>query len=437
THRDAEAVLLRQCQAESFPEEVAALQAQKSITVHSQLANIAPEWDLLIKVIRVGGRLRRLANSDPDQIHPIVLDPKNAITKLLIKEFDERLLHPGAERVYAEMRRQYWILKGRQAIKHHQHSCLSCQKWRAQPKVPQMADLPPERLRLLCPPFYSTGKRWGLILKCFITRAVHIELLNSMDVDAFLLALRRFIARRGRPHEIRSDCGTNFRRAERELREAFLNMESGLQTRLADYQIKFKFNPPSAPHFGGIWEREVRSIKNALQVAIGNQAVTEDLLSTVLEEVEGIVNAKPLGYVSTDIADIDPITPNLLLMGQRDTSLPQVTYAPGEMGRRRWRHCQSIIDQFWTNFTRNYLPTLQTRQKWQRTSDNLEVDSVVLVVDPQLPRAQWPIGKVCKTLPGSDGRVRTVEVVIEGRTYLRPVTRLIQLPVLEGDPEDI
>ncbi|KAI7790024.1 hypothetical protein IRJ41_019694, partial [Triplophysa rosa] len=383
THRDAEAVLLRQCQAESFPEEVAAFQAQKSVPVHSRLANLAPEWDLLIKVIRVGRCLRRLANSNPDQIHPIVLDPKNAITKLLIKEFDERLLHPGAERVYAEMR--YWILRGRQAIKHRQQSCLSCQKWRAQPKVPQMADLPPERLRLLCPPFYSTGgdrTRNAGVLKCLTTRVVHIELLNSMDVDAFLLALRRFIARRGRPHEIRSDCGTNFRGAERELREVFLNMESGLQTRLADYQIKFKFNPPSAPHFGGLWEREVRSIKNALQVAI-----TEDLLSTVLVEVEGILNAKPLGYVSTDIADIDPITPNLLLMGQRDSSLPQVAYAPGEMGRRRWRHCQSIIDQFWTHFTRNYLPTLQTRQKWQRTSDNLEVDSVVLVVDPQLPRA--------------------------------------------------
>lgn len=155
-----------------------------------------------------------------------------------------------------------------------------------------MADLPPERLRLLCPPFYSMGvdcfgpylvkigrrndKRWGLIFKCLTTRAVNIELLNSMDVDAFLLALRRFIARRGQPREIHSDCGTNFRGAERELREAFFSMESELQIRLADHQIDFKFNPPSTPHFGGIWECEVRSIKNALQVAVGNQAVTED-----------------------------------------------------------------------------------------------------------------------------------------------------------------
>ncbi len=218
--------------------------------------------------MRVGGRLRRLESPNVEQIHPIVLDSRHPATKLLIRDFDERLLHPGTERVYAELRRQYWILRGRQAVKHHQLNCSSCQRWRAQPKVPQMADLPPERLRLLCPPFYSTGvdcfgpyhvkigrrveKRWGVIFKCLTTRAVHIELLNSLDVDAFLLALRRFIARRGRPKEIRSDCGTNFRGADRELREAFAAMESQLKEQLADYQILFKFNPPNAPHFGGV-----------------------------------------------------------------------------------------------------------------------------------------------------------------------------------------
>ncbi len=147
-----------------------------------------------------------------------------------------------------------------------------------------MADLPPERLRLLCPPFHSMGvdcfgpylvkigrrneKLWGLIFKCLTTRAVHIELLNSMDVEAFLLAVRRFIARRGKPYEIRSDCGTNFRGADRQLREAFSIMEPELKVQLSDYQISFKFNPPSAPHFGGIWEREVHSIKNALRVVM-------------------------------------------------------------------------------------------------------------------------------------------------------------------------
>lgn len=182
---------------------------------------------------------------------------------------DEHLLHPGTERVYAELRRQYWIIRGRQAIRHHQLNCSTCQRWRAQSKVLQMADLPPEHLRLLCPSFYSTG------VDC------------SMDVDAFLLTLRLFIARWGCPKEVLSDCGTNFHGAERELR--FATMEPQLKEQLAAYQIDFKFNPPNAPHFGGVWEREVQSVKSGLQVAVGSQSVSEDVLYTVLVEVEGIL----------------------------------------------------------------------------------------------------------------------------------------------------
>ncbi|KAK9539574.1 hypothetical protein VZT92_004673 [Zoarces viviparus] len=124
------------------------------------------------------------------------------------------------------------------------------------------------------------------------------------------------------------------------------------------------------------------------------EPVSEDVLYTTLVEVEGILNSKLLGYVSADVADPDPITPNILLMGRWDASLPQVVYAPTGMGRRRWRHCQMLVDQFWIQFTRNYLPTLQTRQKWQKAADNIAVDSVVLILDPLLPRAQWPIGKL-------------------------------------------
>lgn len=128
-----------------------------------------------------------------------------------------------------------------------------------------MSDLPPQQL--LCSPFYSTGvdcfgpylvkmgtmKMYGEALGCLTTRAVHIELLNSMDVDAFLLALRRFIARQDRLKEVISDCGTNFHGAERELRETFAAMEPQLKEQLTEYQIDFKYNPLNAPHFGGAW----------------------------------------------------------------------------------------------------------------------------------------------------------------------------------------
>ena len=168
-----------------------------------------------------------------------------------------------------------------------------------------------------------------------------------MDSDSFLLALRRFIARRGKPFEILCDQGTNFRGGDRELKESFAQLEPSLRDQLAGQSISFRYNPPHAPHFGGAWEREIKSVKASLQVVLRDQIVPEDVLTTVLVEVEGILNAKPLGYVSSDVADPDPITPNLLLMGRRDASLPQALYGPEALlGRRLYRHSQVIADHF-------------------------------------------------------------------------------------------
>lgn len=124
-----------------------------------------------------------------------------------------------------------------------------------------------------------------------------------MDADTFLMPFRRFISRRGKPFELLSDCGTNFKAGEVELQNAFRAMAPDAQRQLAHSQVNFQFNPPSASHFGGSWEREIKSIKMALSAAVGTQPTSEAVLHTVLVEVEGILNSKPLGYVSSDLAD--------------------------------------------------------------------------------------------------------------------------------------
>ncbi|XP_077374847.1 uncharacterized protein LOC144017311 [Festucalex cinctus] len=242
------------------------------------------------------------------------------------------------------------------------------------------------------------------------------------------MALRRFIARRGTPAELRSDQGTNFKGGERELQEAFANMTPTLQQQLASQKIKFNFNPPAAPHFGGVWEREICSVKTALYTCVGAQPVHEDVLLTVLLEVESILNSKPLGYVSADAADADPVTPNSLLMGRPDGSLPQVMYPETEtLSRKRWRHSQVLADQFWSRYIRE---KWQIRQKWHSTTPGLLEKAVVLVVDPQLPRASWPIGRVIKVHRSDDGCIRSADVDIKGHVYTRPVARLVCLPDL-------
>lgn len=220
---NAEIAPLVHTQADSFLAEVKALKALRPISSESRLSSLAPEFEQETGLIRVCGRLRRAADLDAGTIHPIVLDSGHPPTKLLIKE---RLHHPCAERVLAELRRHYWILRGREAICKYQHSCRECQLWRAKPQTPRMADLPPARLRLYKPPFSSVGincfgpffvkigrrreKRWGILFKCMTTRCLHFDLLESLDSDAFLLCLRRFVARGGKQSEVLCDNGTNF-----------------------------------------------------------------------------------------------------------------------------------------------------------------------------------------------------------------------------------
>lgn len=448
----AELSILRQCQMHDFPEEFSLLKDGKAIPAHSRLIKLAPEYDKELDLIRVGGRLRRCHGLSEEILHPIVLSPNHPVVKLLIKHYDAQLHHPGAERVFAELRRKFWILRGREAIKRHQHSCLDCKKWRGKPMVPRMADLPSSSLRLFKPPFYSTGmdcfgplmvkvgrrteKRWGIVYKCLTTRAVHLDLLYHMDGDSFLMSLRRFVARRGKPYELLSDQGTNFKGGAKELEHTFHQIQPSLRDQLAKEQIRFQFNPPSAPHFGGSWEREVRSVKTALRTTLGAQTVTEEVLRTVLVEVENILNSRPLGYVSSDVADPDPVTPNSLLMGRPDSSLPQVVYSDSELlSKKRWRHSQVLSDHFWKHFVHDFLPTLQSRQKWHRERQNIAVGTVVLIVDEQLPRALWKVGTVSSVIPSSDGRVRTAVVKVKDQTYTRPVVKLIELPALPPDTD--
>ncbi|KAJ7989950.1 hypothetical protein DPEC_G00309790 [Dallia pectoralis] len=156
-YREAEAHIFRRIQQECFPDELRLLKAGKAVGTSSRLLTLAPELDDTGELIRVGGRLRRAENLDYATAHPIVLDPTHHFTRLLIKDYDSRLCHPGPERVFAEMRRTFWILRGREAIRRFQHSCTDCRRWKSRPVVPKMADLPAARQRLCKPVFYSTG----------------------------------------------------------------------------------------------------------------------------------------------------------------------------------------------------------------------------------------------------------------------------------------
>lgn len=101
-----------------------------------------------------------------------------------------------------------------------------------------------------------------------------------------------------------------------------------------------------------------------------------------------------------------------------------------------WRHSQVLVDQFWSHFILYYLPSLQARQKWAKDKDNLKIGTVVMIVDQSLPRAVWPVGHVRKTITGVDGKVRSAEVLVNGKPYIRPVAKLIELPAFPDSTPD-
>ena len=169
----------------------------------------------------------------------------------------------------------------------------------------------------------SSVKRYGCLFTCLVVRAVHIEVVHSLDTDSFINAVRRFINLRGSPSTIYSDNGSNFTAGERELRESLEDWnQQSIEKFLRQKNIRWKFNPPGASHMGGAWERTIRSVHKILRALLGQQLVSDEILRTLMSEVEGILNSRPLTPVTSDPKDLDPLTPNHLLLLRANPNLP-------------------------------------------------------------------------------------------------------------------
>ena len=396
-------------------------------------------------LLRVGGRLGN-ANLTEDVKHPWILPKNHPVVTLIIRHYHVATGHSGAERTLAEIRQRFWIVKGRSSVKRIIHKCIPCRKMKAPTLTQQMSDLPADRVEAGQAPFSFVGvdmfgpfmvkrarsvvKRYGCLFTCLSIRAIHVEICHSLDTDSFLNALQRFICRRGTPIEVRSDNGTNFVGGNRELRQAIMEWN---QNKIHDYllqrEIPWIFNPPSASHFGGVWERQIRTVRSVLSSLLNQQVLTDEGLQTLMCIVEAIINGRPITRLSDDPRDLSPLTPNHLLLLRSGPSLPPGQFTEQDIYRRRWRQIQYLADIFWKRWLKEYLPSLQARQKWTDPKRNIRIGDLVLVKNETTPRHQWPLGLVVDTHPGKDGRVRSARVKTQTGLYLRPIDKLC---LLEG-----
>ncbi|KAK5907107.1 hypothetical protein CesoFtcFv8_004990 [Champsocephalus esox] len=222
-------------------------------------------------------------------------------------------------------------------------------------------------------------KRYGLIFTCLSSRAVHIEMLEDLSTDAFINALRCFISLRGSVCVLRCDQGTNFVGAKNELQRALKQCDTKvLEAFLADKQCKLILNTPSASHAGGVWERQIRTIRNVLNVTIAQcpGRLDDASLRTLLYEAMAIVNSRPLNVdVISDPKSLEPLTPNHLILMKSKIALPP----PGKFEKedtysaKRWRRVQYLTEQFWSQWKKEYLQNVSLRQKWHIPRRNLKV----------------------------------------------------------------
>ncbi|XP_077262598.1 uncharacterized protein LOC143897666 [Temnothorax americanus] len=443
---DARRGWIRVVQEAAFSGELRAISKGEQLPARSSLAKLNPLRDEQ-GILRVGGRLRH-APLAPDAKHPMILPSESHFTRLVIDAHHRRTLHGGVQMTLSSIRQEFWIPRGRSLVKGCIHRCLICLRWRAASPQPLMGDLPPPRVTP-SRPFLNTGidyagpvwlrtskgrghhaaKAFITVFICLSSRAVHLDVASDYSAEAFLAALRRFVARRGLCRALYSDCGG----ADAQLKALFSASDQEgrrIAARVAEESIQWHFNPPAAPNFGGIWEAAVKSMKLHLRRVIGETKLTYEEMATVLAQVEACLNSRPLQALSDDPEDLTALTPGHFLIGSALKAVPEPSLAEESTSRlSRWQLLQRIRDQFWDRWSKEYLHTLAHRPKWVKASEEIQVGRLCLLRNETTPPTKWPLARIEELHPGGDGHVRVVSVRTATSRFTRPVSKLVLLPV--------
>lgn len=449
---------VRLTQHQYFPSDIQTLSNSDNphVGVKSQILALNPFLDSS-GLVRVGGRISKSSLAF-DQRHPILLPRKSHLTTLLIRYEHERNFHAGPQLLLSIIQAKYWIIRGRDAIRHQIRQCVPCTKQRATTMQQLMADLPkfrvtparvftkcgvdyagPFLLKPMLPRSKTTVKCYMCLFVCCVTRAVHLELVSSLSTEAFIASLRRFIARRGRPSDIYSDCGTNFVGANRELRELtarFANSSHNqeVSNQLANEGIQWHYNAPGSPHHGGIWEAGVKSVKYHLIRTFGTTRLNFEGMSTTFIQIEALLNSRPITQESSDPSDLSALTPGHFLIGAPLTAAPDSDLSHLNAGRlNRWQLIQQLYQSFWRRWSSEYLTRIQQRPKWMKEHKDIAIGYLVTIKDENMPPMRWRLGRVVELHPGTDGHTRIVTLKTKDGTLKRPIVKLCLLPVQGED----
>ncbi|XP_031338175.1 uncharacterized protein LOC116167075 [Photinus pyralis] len=440
---------IHQVQKQYFQREIDRLTHDPLCNIKGPLARLTPFIDDH-GLLRVGGRLKH-SLLDADEKQPVILPRESFFTTLIIRYYHEKTLHGGIQLTLCQIRRKYWILRGRSAVKTIIFKCLKCWRQRKATAQQLMGNLPKNRVTP-SRAFLNTGvdyagpiwlkttkgrghkanKGYISVFVCLATRAIHLEVVSDYTSDAFIAAYKRFTARRGICATLRSDCGTTLVGADAELRKLFdsARQESRhIEHLLAQDGTQWIFNPPAAPHFGGIWEAGVKSTKHHLKRTIGESTITFEEMSTLLAQVEACLNSRPLQALTDDPDDLSVLTPGHFLIGGPPATIPEPSLADISVNRlSRWQLIRQQYEHFWQRWSHEYLHEFQTRSKWQTREPQVKIGDLAVLKNELQPTSKWVLARIIDVHPGQDGVVRVVTVRTATSTFKRPIVKLCLLP---------
>ncbi|KAI5731279.1 hypothetical protein M8J77_007377 [Diaphorina citri] len=448
-------LLCKAVQEKHFSQEIQQLRNKKGVSKKSLMYSLNPILDSS-NIIRVGGRLEQAIGISYGQKHPIILPSNNVLTDLLIQEEHGRCLHGGVNMVLYNLRLQYWPLHGKSAVKRVLRKCVTCFKAKPTPCQQLMGHLPKARVSPGRPflkssvdygsPVYIKAsnlrkapllKHYVCLFVCMTTKAVHLELVSDLSTETFIAALKRFISRRGKCVEIYSDNGSNFVGAKnvlQDLQKLFADPKFSKQ--LLEFaqteHLTWHFIPPNSPHMGGLWEAGIKSTKYHLQRIVGEHKLTYEQYSTLLTQIEAVLNSRPLYASSEDPNDYTPLTPGHFLIGSSFQAFPEHNYEDNKAWTlaNKFRLVQQLYRRFWERWTVEYLHTLQQRNKWRVSTPNVIEGMLVLVIEDNLPPLMWKMARIVQCLASADGLVRTVTLRFpNGNVGSRAISKICLLPI--------
>ncbi|KAL0832508.1 hypothetical protein ABMA28_000724 [Loxostege sticticalis] len=447
-YKNAKSTVIRLVQHFYFTEEISCLLDGRPIK--SNLQALHPFLDSN-NLLRVGGRLEQAQQLPFNKRFPLILPKKCHVTTLIIQNEHISLLHAGLKLTHSSLVQNYWIINAVREIKKVIHKCLKCFRLKCQGAQQLMGSLPRDRItpaRI----FSKVGidyfgpvnvkqstlrrsvisKGYVAVFICFVTKAVHLEAVSDLTTECFLAAFKRFISRRGMPTDVYCDNMSTFKSANTQLIQLYNNERhvENVTDFGAQKGIQFHFIPSYSPNFGGLWEAAVKSAKHHFKRILGLNTVTYEQLNTLIVEIEGILNSRPLTSMSQDLSDFSFLTPGHFLIGCPITAVPEPDVTAVPYNRLRfWRRCLQMKQHFWHVWSKDYISMLNSRTKWLKVLPNLKEGMLVLVKTDSTPPLQWPMGRIEKIFAGSDGMTRVVQVRTHKGSYRRSISSIIVLPI--------